>query len=299
MGIASIPKLKGKSNYEEWRNAMQGFCEMNGYWRYMLGQIPQPTPPQAKEATPVTSATQEAFDAKLMKWLTITDSLRGAIRTTCMIDPMSHVGDMELASDMWKKFESLYRDTGFIERDSVFIRLSTQTLSDFSDVAEFADNIKRNSTRLKEIGTTDVPNWMYTTWLLNGLDSGYDSFRMMLTNNRKADQARGSKTELDFDSILEQILNLDTQKKVSESRSMKSASKAIETKKSTGQPHPPCPYCSKGGHIEEKCYYKYPEQASQSFRDRFKDRIADLRSKTQGATKAAHTQDHSLSDNRN
>ncbi len=175
----------------------------------MLGQIPQPTPPQAKEATPVTSTTQEAFDAKLMKWLTITDSLCGAIRTTCMIDLMSHIGDMELASDMWKKFDSFYRDTRFIERDSIFI-LSTQTISDFSNIAEFTDNIKRNSTRLKKIGTTDIPNWMYTTWLLNGLDSGYDSFRMMLTNNRKADQARGSKTELDFDSILEQILNLAT-----------------------------------------------------------------------------------------
>ena len=176
MGIASIPKLKVKSNHEEWRNAMQGFCEMNGYWRYMLGQIPRPDPPQ-KDVTPVI---QEAFDTKLMKWLTITDSLRGAIRTTCMIDPMSHVGDMELASDMWKKFESLYRDTGFIERDSIFIRLSIQTLSDFADVAQFADNIKRNSIRLKEIGTTDLPNWIYITWLLNGLDSDYDSFRMIL-----------------------------------------------------------------------------------------------------------------------
>ncbi len=91
-----------------------------------------------------------------------------------------------------------------------------QTLSDFADVTEFADNIKRNSTRLKEIGTKDLPNWIYTTWLLNGLDSDYDSFRRMLTNNRKADQAEGIQTELDFDSILEQILNLDTQK-VSES----------------------------------------------------------------------------------
>ena len=192
---------------------------------------------------------------------------------------MSHVGDMELASDMWKKFESFYRDTGFIKRDSIFIRLSTQTLSDFAYVAEFADNIKRNSTRLKEIGTTDVPNWMYTTWLLNALDSNYDSFQIMLTNNRKADQARGTKTELSFDSILEQILNLDTQKKVSKSRSMKSASKAIETKKSTDHSHPPCLYYNKGGHIEEKCYYKYPKQASQSFRDRFKDQIANLKSK--------------------
>ena len=192
---------------------MQGFCEMNGYWRYMLGQIPKPTPPSEKDST--DAKIKEVYEDKYMKWLLVTDSLRGAIRTTCTIDPMSHVGDMGLASDMWKKFETLYRDTGFIERDAIFIRLSTQTLSDFANVAESADNIKRNSTRLKEIGTKDVPDWMYTTWLLNGLDSDYDSFRMMLTNNQKAEQAKGTKTEPEFDSILEQTLSLDTQKKTS------------------------------------------------------------------------------------
>ena len=138
---------------------MQGFCEMNRYWRYMLGEIPKPISPSENELTPTT---KEAFETKLMKWLTITDSIQGAIRTTCTIDLMSQVGDMGLASEMWKRFESLYRDTGFIERDSIFIRLSTQTLSDFDDVAQFADNIKRNSIRFKEIGTKEVPDWMYT-----------------------------------------------------------------------------------------------------------------------------------------
>lgn len=71
---------------------------------------------------------------------------------------MSNVGTLGLTSEIWKKFETLYRDTGFIKRDAIFIRLSTQTMSDFANVAEFADNIKRNSTRLREIGTTDVLN---------------------------------------------------------------------------------------------------------------------------------------------
>ena len=275
MGIASIPKLKGKSNYEEWRNAMQGFCEMNGYWRYMLGEIPKPISPTEKELAPTT---KEAFETKLMKWLTITDSIQGAIRTTCTIDLMSQVGDMGLASEMWKRFESLYRDTGFIERDSIFIRLSTQTLSDFDDVAQFADNIKRNSIRLKEIGTKDVPDWMYIMWFLHDLCSEYDSFRMMLTNNRKADQAKRVKTKPEFDSILEQVFSLDTQKKVSESRSMKSASKAKEAKKTPSSSTPSCPYCKKSGHTEDKCYYKHPERASEGFRERFKGRIVDLKS---------------------
>lgn len=51
---------------------------------------------------------------------------------------------------------------------------------------------------------------MFTTWLLYGLDSEYDSFRMMLNNSRKAKQAKGTKSNPKFDVILEQILNLDT-----------------------------------------------------------------------------------------
>lgn len=79
---------------------------------------------------------------------------------------------------------------------------------------------------------------------------------------------------------------------------MKRASKATETKKSNGHSHSPCPYCSKYGHMEEKCYYKHPEQASPSFRDCFKDWIADLKSKNEGLIREAHGQDHSLPDNR-
>lgn len=39
--IASIPRLKGKNNYEEQRNTMQGYCQMNGTWQYMIGEIPR------------------------------------------------------------------------------------------------------------------------------------------------------------------------------------------------------------------------------------------------------------------
>lgn len=152
-------------------------------------------------------------------------------------------------------------------------------------MAHFADSLKRDSTRLKEIGTKDVLDWMFTTWLLNGLTSEYDSFRMMLTNNRKANQAKGEKTELEFDSILEQILSLDTQKKASEARSMKSASKPKERKKASPESLNLCPYCSKPGHPEEKCYYKHPERASEDFRLRFQSRIKELESKA-NATRA-------------
>lgn len=125
---------------------------MNGLWRYMLGEIAKSKAPSPSEGTELDEETKEAYNAKLLPWLTVTDSLRGVIRSTCTLDPMSHVSNLELCSEMWAKFELLYRDTGFMERDAILIRLSNKTASDFDDVAHFADSLKRDSTRLKEIG---------------------------------------------------------------------------------------------------------------------------------------------------
>lgn len=71
---------------------------------------------------------------------------------------MSHVSDMDFCFDMWTKFELFYYDTSFMERNVIFIQLLSQTALDFSNDAQFADSPKRNSTRLKKIGTKDVPD---------------------------------------------------------------------------------------------------------------------------------------------
>ena len=99
----------------------------------------------------------------------------------------------------------------------------------------------------------------------------------MLNNSHKAEQAKGVKTDPGFDFILEQILSLDTQRKRSEDRSIKSSFKPKDKKKNLRDLFP---YCSRPGHIGETCYYKHPELASQNFWKRFKDRIRELQSKT-------------------
>ena len=71
---------------------------------------------------------------------------------------MSHVSGIDLYFNMWAKFETLYQDTGFMECNAILIQLSSQTVSNFNNVAQFTDSLKRDYTRLKEIGTKDVPD---------------------------------------------------------------------------------------------------------------------------------------------
>ena len=239
---------------------MQGYCQMNGTWRYMIGEVPQPTKPS--ESKPEVIAQ---YDKDLAKWNMICDSLEGAIRCTVTVDPMSHVHGLSNCSLMWKKFQTLYRNTGFLERDAIFIRLSTKTLDDFQGVAEFANAIKKDATRLKEIGVTDLPSWIYTTWLLHGLSSEYNGFKMMLANNQRANESEGDKRELDFDSVLEQLLSMSKDSpSPHDSRSLKTSAPKPKDK---GKSHSneTCSYCSKPGHSDHSCYYKHPEKASDTF----------------------------------
>lgn len=152
----------------------------------MIGEIPQPTKPAENKLEETTQ-----YEKDLAKWNTIWDSLEGANRSTVTVDPMSRLHGLSNCSFMWKKFQLLYRNAGFLKRDAIFIRPSTKTLEDFQRVAEFANAIKKDAKRLKVIGITDLPSWIYATWLLHGLSSGCDGFKTMLNNNQRATESEG------------------------------------------------------------------------------------------------------------
>ena len=178
---------------------------------------------------------------------------------------MSHVHGLSNCSLMWKKFQTLYRNTGFLERDAIFIRLSTKTHDDFQGIAKFANAIKKNAIRLKEIGITDLPSWIYTTWLLHRLSPKYDGFKMMLNNNQRATKSEGEKRELNFDSVLEQLLGMG---KDSSTRNDPCLLKTFAPKskdKGKFSSIETCSYCSKPGHNKRNCYYKYPNKGGSTF----------------------------------
>lgn len=100
---------------------------------------------------------------------------------------------------------------------------------------------------------------------------------MMLNNNQRATKSEGEKKELDFDSVLEQLLSMS---KDSPSRNDPRLLKTFAPKskdKGKSSSNETCSYCSKPGHNKRNCYYKYPNKGGDTFRERNKDKIAELR----------------------
>lgn len=88
-----------------------------------------------------------------------------------------------------EKFQTLFKDTSFLERDAIFIRLSTKTLGDFQGVAEFANAIKKIYMP-REIRITNLPSWIYLNWLLHGLSSKCNCFKMILKQQPSRNRVR-------------------------------------------------------------------------------------------------------------
>ncbi len=53
---------------------------------------------------------------------------------------MFYVGNFELCSDIWAKFEFLFWDKRFVGQDPIFIWQSSKITSDFDDIAYFANS---------------------------------------------------------------------------------------------------------------------------------------------------------------
>lgn len=68
-----------------------------------------------------------------------------------------------------EKFQTLFKNTSFPERDAIFIRLSTKTLEDFQGVAGFANAIKKDATCLgnwnHQFAELDIPN-LVAAWTI-------------------------------------------------------------------------------------------------------------------------------------
>ncbi len=124
---------------------------------------------------------------KIIRQLILTNLLERIIRSTYNVELMSYINGIDLCSDIQIKFEVLYQNTGFREYDIIFIKLSTQTAFNFSSITQFTDSLKYNYIYLKEIVINNISKWQFTTWILHGLNSKYNSFCIMLNNSYKAD----------------------------------------------------------------------------------------------------------------
>lgn len=156
--IASVPKLKGRENYDEWSFAAENLLVLEGMEKYI-----KPTPDF--EVKPVDDARTKA---KLI--LTIDPSL------------YVHIKNTKSSAELWSKLKTMFDDCGFSRKITLLRLLISIRLENCDSMATYVTQMVETAQRLNGTGFAISDEWVGSL-LLAGLSDRFTPMIMAIEHS--------------------------------------------------------------------------------------------------------------------
>lgn len=156
--IASVPKLKGRENYDEWCFAAENLLVLEGMEKYIK-------PSADFEVKPVDDSKTKA---KLI--LTIDPALYVHIRNT------------RSSAELWTKLKAMFDDSGFSRKITLLRHLISIRLENCDSMTTYVTQMIETAQRLNGTGFTITDEWVGSL-LLAGLTDRYSPMIMAIEHS--------------------------------------------------------------------------------------------------------------------
>ncbi|KAJ6635313.1 Retrovirus-related Pol polyprotein from transposon TNT 1-94 [Pseudolycoriella hygida] len=153
--LASVEKLDGRSNYTDWKFAVQAYLEHEGLWKCVLGT--------------------ETDNQKLVK---------AKSKLILLIKPtnFTHIQTCETAKEIWDALSTAFNDSGLSRRVSLMRTLTSVKLEECDGMEVYVNLIMHTVHKLRGIGSNISEDWV-GTFLSAGLPSIYQPMIMAIENS--------------------------------------------------------------------------------------------------------------------
>lgn len=156
--IASVPKLKGRENYDEWSFAAENLLVLEGMDNYIK-------PTAGFEVKPAEDAKTKA---KLI--LTVDPSL------------YVHIKNTKSAAELWTTLKTMFDDSGFSRKITLLRHLISIRLDNCDSMATYVTQMVETAQRLNGTGFTITDEWVGSL-LLAGLSDRYSPMIMAIEHS--------------------------------------------------------------------------------------------------------------------
>lgn len=135
--IVSVPKLKGRENYDEWAFAAENLLILEGLEKHI------------SEAVESSTAQLAESDKKARAKLILT------------IDPSTyvHIKEANTTLQLWQKLMTMYDDSGFTRRISLLRSLISTRLEDCDSMEYYVNQIVEIGQKLRGTGVNVDDVW--------------------------------------------------------------------------------------------------------------------------------------------
>ena len=168
----------------------------------------------------------------------------GAIKSIISIDNIDRFKDKTSAIGLWNAIITTYGESSLELISRYLNKIIDSNYSSFTSIDEYTSQIQSSALYLRELGY-ELPKPIIASLIFKGLPSSFDAIA-----SRK------------YEELAKDIANIDISKLISElisEEARMSTSIELEANKAITPNRSFCKYCNKKGHIEPKCYIKYPE----------------------------------------
>lgn len=136
--LSSVPKLKGRENYDDWAFAVQNLLVLEDADKFL------------KQEAPATEAAQAIADARARAKLILT------IDASLYV----HIKDTQSTKQLWTKLKTLFDDAGFSRRITLLRHLISIRLEKCENMTSYVTQIVETSQRLSGTGFIINDDWI-------------------------------------------------------------------------------------------------------------------------------------------
>jgi Reverse transcriptase (RNA-dependent DNA polymerase)/gag-polypeptide of LTR copia-type/Integrase core domain len=246
-------KLIGKTNYIEWHSNASLFLEINGYMPYIDGTEAAPNKALYYKSNTDNSVSDIPYSPELgikyiekeLDYQRNSKKALGAIKSIISTENIDRFKDKPSAKALWEAIVSTYGESSLELISRYLNRIIDSNYSSFASIDEYTSQIQSSALYLKELGY-ELPRPIIASLIFKGLPSSFDAIA-----SRK------------YEELARDIANIDISKLISElisEEARMSSNIDLEANKANNRPKKGfCTHCNQKGHIEPKCWIKYPE----------------------------------------
>ncbi|TVY34054.1 Retrovirus-related Pol polyprotein from transposon TNT 1-94 [Lachnellula cervina] len=265
--------LVGRSNYIEWLKEASLFLEVHGFMPYIDSTEKNPLSIKSlyyTDSGPRSPELAIKYLEKETEYSRNTKRALGAIKSTLSANNIDRFKDQPTADLLWAAIKATFGETSLETIARYFNKLIDASYESFKSADEYTSYIQSSAIYLKELGY-ELPKPFIAILLFKGLSSSFDAF-----SSRKYKEVTKNIKNIDITKLISDIISEEARLK---SDTISSANKTTSNK------IPLYRHCGKRGHIEPKCWDKYPELRTEQPRQNRKSRSNNTPEKTE-STKA-------------
>ena len=245
-------KLVGKTNYIEWVKNASLFLEINGYMPYIDGSETSPNKALYYKASTDNTISDIPYSPELgiryiereLEFKRNSKKALGAIKSIISTDNIDRFKDKTSTKALWDTIIRTYGESSLELISRYLNKIIDSNYSSFISIDEYTSQIQSSALYLKELGY-ELPKPIIASLIFKGLPNSFDAIA-----SRK------------YEELAKDIANIDISKLISElisEEARMSISADLEANRATKSNKSFCTHCNKKGHIEPKCWLKYPE----------------------------------------